>query len=62
MYRLREVERQDMPIINSWRNNPEIINDRVMVRIRPYYFENKNDRKTKVCEMENFYELYNVLE
>lgn len=43
-------------------NNPEIINDRVMVRIRPYYFENKNDRKTKVCEMENFYELYNVLE
>lgn len=26
MYRLREVERQDMPIINSWRNNPEIIN------------------------------------
>ena len=26
MYRLRELERQDMTIINSWRNNPEIIN------------------------------------
>ncbi len=25
MYRLRELEKQDMKTINSWRNNPSII-------------------------------------
>lgn len=25
MYRLRELERKDLPIINTWRNNPELI-------------------------------------
>ena len=25
MYRLRELERKDIPTINRWRNNPELV-------------------------------------
>ena len=25
MYRLREIEDRDMPVVNAWRNNPKLI-------------------------------------
>lgn len=40
-------------------DNPEIINDRVMVKVRSIYSNEK--RSYKGCEVEHMYELYNVL-
>ena len=32
MYRLRELEEKDLPIINSWRNNKELMSRKIKIK------------------------------